>query len=430
MPTQALGHAHGRGLEQAATVLLLDEVDAVPVHLPRLPELRGDLARPPRLALDPPHLLRQVLLQLGRAAVAKIVSGRDLVKPTLVGGLCGVESLRQVLPPEGGERGRVLDPGLVPRLPEARTQRPEKDVAGGDEPLVRQERVGLTLPGDRPQHLPDPDDRPLANLPPEGVPRDVRDLVALVEDGDAVRWQELVLPGPLQHPEVHEQQAIVHDHDVGRVRPPARRHRMTPVLVVRARVAAAILRGDGEVLPLIARVEGQLRTIPGLGLTPPSPDLHEMRVPKPIRGGLEHVVELVEAEVVVHALEQRVAELPRQYLGQHWEVFPDDLLLERLVGRGDHHVRVGTHRGVPHLVKQEWRGRRPVDRRHRVGHGLAGAGASLGEEMDTVADRRVDLGGEVDLAAARLVDEAVRVGVAGEDAAEAEDGVEVQRRPR
>ncbi len=212
----------------------------------------------------------------------------------------------------------------------------------------------------------------------------VDQLVRLVDDDDPVLGQDAALAEG-----VDGEQRVVGDDDVdlGR-RPPgalgeALHAERAPVH------PEALPRGHRDLAPrLVGDAGDQLVAVARGGRR--GPLVQPLHVRAERAGGpveqrvllvLGAVAQLVQAEVVVPALEDRelrpAAERPAQRLGQPGQVAVDELALQRDGGGGDHDRAVLLGRGEP-------------ERGHQVGERLAGPGAGLDRQVRAVAHRVPD----------------------------------------
>ena len=219
---------------------------------------------------------------------------------------------------------------------------------------------------------------------------DVLELVRLVHDQVRARRNHLAV-GALAHRGIGAQQVVVDDDDVGLGG--ALPHPGHEALAVARTVAAqAGLGGGRDLVPqrqVLGQI-GQLGAIAGLGLRHPAlDDRQEDRVvgsEAPALHLLAAVVlgEPVQAQVVGPALHAGGGEGHAERLAQHRHVLGEDLLLQ-ILGAGRDQDAVAAQDG-----------------RHQVGHGLARAGAGLGEQHPALVEDGGDRGGHVALAGTRF----------------------------
>ena len=231
--------------------------------------------------------------------------------------------------------------------------------------------------------------------------RRVGQLMRLVEDQRIARGQELGEALVPQH-HVGEEQMMVDDDDVRFERRLARLQHEA-VGVERAFGAEAVVarRRDERPDRRVLRDVGQRAAIAGLGRAGERDDLRQVprvvaRRKAPVgRGSLEMMV----ADVVRAALEQRERDRNLQRVAHERQVALEELVLQRL-GAGGH----------DHLAAVQ-------ERRHEIREGLAGAGAGLGDQCAAARDRVRDGVGHRELLRAKA-----KAGQrAGQEAALAED---------
>jgi hypothetical protein len=208
--------------------------------------------------------------------------------------------------------------------------------------------------------------------------------VRLVDDHHPVLGQDAALAEG-----VDREQRVVGDDDVdlGRRPPGALGEALHPE---RATVhPEALARGHRDLAPrLVGHARDQLVAVARGGRR--GPLVQPLHVRAERAGGsveervlliLGAVAQLVEAEIVVSALEDRelrpAAKRPAQRVGQPRQVAVDQLALQRDGGGGDHHRAVLASRGE-------------LERGHQVRERLAGPGAGLNREVRAVAHRVPD----------------------------------------
>ena len=213
-----------------------------------------------------------------------------------------------------------------------------------------------------------------ADLLAEEQRRGVRQLVRLVEDDRVAVGQELGHALVAQH-HVGEEQVVVDDDHVG-VERLAPRLQHEAVGVVRAVLAEAVVAGGGDERPdrRVLGDVGQLRAVAALGRTREGDDLRQVadvvarRQAVLARGALEVVV----ADVVGAALEQRDRDGDGKRVAHQRQVALEELVLQCLGPRGDDHLAAVQQRGG------------------EVRERLAGAGAGLGDELAARGDGAAD----------------------------------------
>jgi hypothetical protein len=218
--------------------------------------------------------------------------------------------------------------------------------------------------------------------------------VRLVEDDRVVLGQD----APARR-QMREVERVVDDHEVG-VRGAFARRLGEARRDERAAAAGAAVRTDGELGPeRRRRFERELRPVAGLGLV--QERLH--RLPRlgvaPV--GEEKRLEALQgtpAEVVRAPLQDADVDLGAERGRRDRHVLVEQLLLERLRRRRDHHA---LPRG---------------ERRHEIGEALPHPGPGLGDEVLARRERPLDRLGERCLLGARLV--------AGQGASEGPAGAE------
>ena len=212
----------------------------------------------------------------------------------------------------------------------------------------------------------------------------VHQLVRLVDDDDPVLGQDAALAQRVDG----EQRVVGHHHvGLGRGPPGALGEALD---AERAPVDAEALPGGDRDLPpgLVGDAGDELVAVAGGGRR--GPLVQPLHVRAERAGGrveervllvLGAVAQLVEAEVVVPALEYRelgpAAERPAQRVGEPGQVAVDQLALERDGGGGDHDRAVLLGRGEP-------------KRGHQVGQRLAGPGAGLHGQVRAARHRVPD----------------------------------------
>ena len=354
----------------------------------------GRLCRPVLRPLEPDDLLplRDRLLErgehpLGHLADLLQVDQRGLRRGDLGrvgvvalghGQLAHLHGARHRGLPERGQRGAKSGVEVVhPAGRHGDEQRAEGVARLGqprDLPLVGQ--------------LAGPADRELDRLRRELAAGDrgdpVHQLVRLVDDDDPVLGQDAALAE-----RVDGEQRVVGDDDVGLGRGPpgalgealdaeraavdaqalARRHRdLPPGLVRDAGDELVAVAGGGRRGPLVQPLHVRAERAGG-------------RVEERVLLVLGAVAQLVQAEVVVPALEYRelrpAAERPAQRVDQPGQVALDQLALQRDGGGGDHDRAVLLGRGQ-------------LQRGHQVGQRLAGPGAGLHGQVRAAGHRVPD----------------------------------------
>jgi hypothetical protein len=205
----------------------------------------------------------------------------------------------------------------------------------------------------------------------EELRRQVGQLVRLVDD-EGLRTRQDLAEAFLFQRKVGEQQVMVHDDDVGRLRARPRLHDET-LAPERAFAAQAVVGGAGH--------HRQQRRILGQGLefgqvaharaAAPRDDALELRDLLAIgeaRLALG-VFEAVLAQVVRAALEQCGLDRRAKRIAHAWQVAEIQLVLQRARAGGHDGLQAGQQRG------------------HEVGVGLARAGAGFGEQRATRFER-------------------------------------------
>ena len=215
----------------------------------------------------------------------------------------------------------------------------------------------------------------------------VDQLVALVDDDDLVLGQQ----GRVTE-RVDGQQRVVGHHDIDR--PGVGPRRLDEALLrQRALRTQALVGRDGDLPPRsLADAGDQLVAVAGRRLVGPAPQPEHLgpepagrgplgrRVEERLLLGREAADQLVLAEVVAPALDQRVRRAATQHggdgVGQPRQVAVDHLGLERQGRGGDDH----------RLLRRG----RVGDGRDQVGQRLARAGAGLDQQVLTALDRGLD----------------------------------------
>ena len=228
---------------------------------------------------------------------------------------------------------------------------------------------------------------PVDTVSPKNAVARLGELVRLVEDHRVARRQQLRHAFVAQH-DIGEEEVVVDDDDVGGERVPPRLHDEAAVEVPALAPEAVVARGGRErpgrrVLGHVS----ELRLVARARLRGEARD--PLQVARGLAGGepavLEVAFEMVRADVVGAALEQRHGHRQPERLADRREIAVEELVLERLgAGRNDD------------LAAEE-------QRRHEVGNGLAGAGARFGEEHAPLAHRARDARGHLALLLARAV---------------------------
>ncbi len=208
----------------------------------------------------------------------------------------------------------------------------------------------------------------------EEQPGHLGQLVRLVENDRVAGRQQLAHALVLEH-HVGEEQVVIDHHHIGRLRLLARRQHEA-ALLVRTFLAQAVLarRGRQPPGPGLFRHVDAFGLVAGLGALGEARDLAQVRrfLARSQAPGVHRTFEVIRADVVGAALEQRDRRAHLQRSAHRRQVPVEELVLQGLgPGRDDH------------LAARE-------QRRHQVGEGLAGAGAGFRHQRQVAGDRRGD----------------------------------------
>ena len=226
-------------------------------------------------------------------------------------------------------------------------------------------------------------------------------LVRFVEDHRVGRRQQVGDAFVAQH-EVGEEQVVIDDHDIGFLRRAARLHHEALAVVPAFHAEAVVARRRDEIPDRrLLRHFGELGPVAAAArLREPHDGPQVDRVlPRRQPAVLLRALQVLVADVVRPALQQRDGDRRLQRPADHRHVLAEQLVLQRL--------RAGRH---DHLAAPQQRG-------HEIREGLAGAGARLGDQRAAPVDRIGHRLRHLDLSVAGAI--AVHVGrqgaVRGED---------------
>ena len=211
----------------------------------------------------------------------------------------------------------------------------------------------------------------------------------LVEDHHVVVGQHADAVATLAQTEVGEVEGVVRDHEV-RVRRALARRLGEARAHIRTRPAETAIGADRKLRPeRLGRLDLELSPVAGSGRVDPGAHRVEHA---PVLGPREErpaeerePLQPAAAEVVVPPLQHGDVHLPAERCRSERHVLRQQLLLQRLRGRGDNDAQAR------------------FERRDEVGKALARARGGLGEEMRPICERPRDRVGELRLLLPGLV---------------------------